>query len=131
MKAFTRFCVCASCAFLLALLSGCQKPEDVVKTLQSELSLYATQPSEEASAKIDGLFARLDEQIQKLQTDGQSAEALALTKQRDALQTQYAAARMTASLLRAKEAAVGVGEAFRRAGEAFGEALKSGSGEGE
>ena len=131
MKAFAWLRVGAACVLFAVLLCGCQKPEDTVKSLQSELSSYATQPSEEASSKIDGLFAQLDEQIERLRAGGKSAEADALTKQRDALQAQYAAARMTASLLKAKEAAVGVGEAFRRAGEAFGQALKSGSGESE
>jgi len=131
MKALGRGRMGVLCVLCAALISGCQKPEDTVESLQNKLSLYAAQPSEEASAEIDGLFARLESQIEKLRVSGQSAEADSLTKQRDALQAQYAAARMTASLLKAKEAAVGVGEAFRRAGEAFGQALRSGSGESE
>ena len=70
----------------------------------------------------------MDEQIAKLRQDGKAAEADTLAQQKAALQTQYAAARMTASLLKAKEAAAGVGEAFRKAGEAFGEALQGQSG---
>ena len=77
------------------------------------------------------MFTRLDGQIGQLRESGDAAGADALAKQRDALQAQYVAAQMTASLLRAKDAAAGIGEAFRKAGEAFGQAIKGDSGEAQ
>jgi len=112
----------------VAFLSACDQPEDTLQTLQEEISAYATSPTDEAAAKIDANFGRLETQISQVREGGDAAEADRLVQRRDALQTQYAAARMTASLLKAKEAAAGVGEAFRKAGEVFGQAIKGGSG---
>jgi len=112
----------------IALLAGCSKPEDVLQSLQKEVSAYASAPSDEAAAKIDANFSKLDAQITALREKGQGGEVAAdLQNRRDDLRAQYAAARMTASLLQAKEAAANVGEAFRKAGEAFGQALKNAS----
>ena len=111
----------------LVLLPGCEKPQDTLKTLQEDVSSYAVNPSDAAAAKIDAHFAKLDTQLIKLRDAGKTEEADNIANQRDALQAQYAAARMTASLLRAKEAAANVGEAFRKVGEALGQALKNAS----
>jgi hypothetical protein len=114
-------------AVCLPFLSGCERPEDTLDTLRQEVSRYSTDPSDEAAAKIDTGFAALDAHIAKLRDRGKTAEADNIANQRDALQAQYAAARMTASLLKAKEAAANVGEAFRKVGEALGQAIKNAS----
>jgi len=95
--------------------------------LRQDVSRYSAEPTNEAATKIDFGFARLDAQIAKLHDRGKTAEADNIANQRDALQAQYAAARMTASLLKAKEAAANVGEAFRKVGEALGQAIKNAS----
>jgi hypothetical protein len=106
------------------LLAGCEKPENTLRILQEEVSAYASRPSDEAVAKIDAHFAKLDAQITDLRESGKTDQAETIANQRDALQAQYAAARMTASLLKAKEAAANVGEAFRKVGEALSQTLK-------
>jgi len=124
MKKRTRLLTLLAAAMFTAFLPGCGGPQDTLQTLQTEVSAYASNPSDDAAVKIEANFTRLDDQIAKLRQDGKTAEADKLSQQQGALQAQYAAARMTASLLKAKEAATGVGEAFRKAGEAFGEAFK-------
>ena len=114
-------------ALVALVLAGCDQPQDTLQTLQTEVSAYASKPSDEAAAKIDANFTKLDQQIAGLRESGKADDATSLANQRDALQAQYAAARMTASLLKAKEAAANVGEAFRKAGDAFGQALMGGS----
>ena len=111
----------------LPFMSGCERPEDTLDNLREEVSRYSTGPTDESAAKIDAGFAALDAQIAKLRDRGKTAEADNIANQRDALQAQYAAARMTASLLKAKEAAANVGEAFRKVGEALGQAIKNAS----
>ena len=106
------------------LFAGCEKPENTLRTLQDEVSFYASKPSDEAAAKIDANFTKLDAQIADLRGSGKTDQAESIAQQRDALQAQYAAARMTASLLKAKEAAANVGEAFRKVGEALSQTLK-------
>lgn len=121
-------------AFLAGLLfsaPGCDSAQDTLQSLRKEVSAYATSPTDAAAAKIDQGFARLDGQITKARAAGQTAEATSMGQERDALEAQYAAARMTASLLKAKEAAANVGEAFRKAGEAFGQTLQNGANRGE
>ena len=109
------------------LFAGCEKPENTLRTLQDEVSAYASKPSDEAAAKIDANFTKLDAQIADLRGSGKTDQAESIAQQRDALQAQYAAARMTASLLKAKEAAANVGEAFRKVGEALSQTLKGAS----
>jgi len=109
------------------LIAGCEKPENTLRTLQDEVSAYASKPSDEAAAKIDANFTKLDAQIVDLRGSGKTDQAESIAQQRDALQAQYAAARMTASLLKAKEAAANVGEAFRKVGEALSQTLKGAS----
>jgi Spy/CpxP family protein refolding chaperone len=117
----------ALAAVAAAGLSGCDSPQGTLRALQTGISAYASAPTDEAAANIDANFSKLDGQIGNLRQDGKTGEADNLARQRDALQAQYAAARITAGLLKAKEAAATAGEAFRQAGEAFGQALKSGS----
>ena len=111
-------------AMASVLFTGCEKPENTLRTLQDEVSAYASKPSDEAAAKIDANFTKLDAQIADLRGSGKTDQAESIAQQRDALQAQYAAARMTASLLKAKEAAANVGEAFRKVGEALSQTLK-------
>jgi len=114
-------------AMVSVLLAGCEKPENTLRTLQDEVSFYASRPSDEAAAKIDANFTKLGAQITDLRGSGKTDQAESIARQRDALQAQYAAARMTASLLKAKEAAANVGEAFRKVGEALSQTLKGAS----
>ena len=119
------FLLSAAC---LPFLAGCERPpQDTLENLRQEVSRYGADPSDESAAKIDTGFAALDAQIAKLRDRGKTAEADNIANQRDALHAQYAAARMTASLLKAKEAAANVGEAFRKVGEALGQAIKNAS----
>ena len=111
-------------AMASVLFTGCEKPENTLRTLQDEVSAYTSKPSDEAAAKIDANFTKLDAQIADLRGSGKTDQAESIAQQRDALQAQYAAARMTASLLKAKEAAANVGEAFRKVGEALSQTLK-------
>ena len=113
--------------FAVLNLSACEKPQDTLRALQDDVSTYSATPSDDLAARIDAGFAKLDTQVAKLRDRGKTAEVESIASQRDALQAQYAAARMTASLLKAKEAAVNVGQAFRKVGEALGQALKNAS----
>lgn len=115
--------VLATCTCLL----GCAKPQDTLETLREEVSRYSTSPSDEIAARIEANFTKIDAQIAKLRESGGADEADTISDQRDALQTQYVAARMTASLLKAKEAAANVGEAFRKLGDTLGQALENAS----
>lgn len=113
--------------FTVLHLSACEKPQDTLRVLQEDVAAYSAKPSDEIAARIDAGFAALDAQVAKLRERGKTEEAESIASQRDALQAQYAAARMTASLLKAKEAAVNVGAAFRKVGEALGQAIKNAS----
>ena len=111
-------------AMASVLFTGCGKPENTLRTLQDGVSSYASKPSDEAAAKIDANVTKLAAQMADLRGSGKTDQAERIAQQRDALQAQYAAARMTASLLKAKEAAANVGEAFRKVGEALSQTLK-------
>jgi hypothetical protein len=120
MKKFRPFLLVAALA-----LSACGSPQDTVADLQREISAYPNAPTEDAATAIQNNFARLEEQITKLRSSGDTTGADDFARQRDALQAQYAAARLTASLLKAKQAAEGVGQSFRAAGEAIGQAFRA------
>jgi hypothetical protein len=112
---------------LLAVLvvAGCDSAQRTVDTLQKEIATYPSAPSAEAAEKIEQSFDRLDQKIGRLRSAGKIQEAESLDQQRQNLQAQYLAARMTEGLQKMKQAAEGLGAAFREAGEAFGTAIKS------
>lgn len=111
-------------AALVCLLSACDSSRFLIDALRRDIAAYPSDPTEKAAAAIDANFARLDARIAELQSAGRHADASAMIQQRDALRAQYTGARVGASLLKAKQAAEGLGEAFRQAGESLGEAMK-------
>lgn len=114
----------ASLAIVL-LSVGCDSPKKSVLELGQDIAAYTKQPSPEIAARIDGGFARLDSQIEKLRSSGQGTEADMWQRERDALQMRYAAATFTGNLQNVKKAAENISEAFRQAGQAIGEAFQS------
>lgn len=111
---------------LLAILglTGCDSPKKTALELQGEIAEYASKPGSEAAAKIEQGFAKLDGQIAQLRSSGHQEEADMWQRERDALQVRYASAAVTGNLQGIKRAAENLGEAFRQAGQAFGEALQ-------
>lgn len=109
---------------MAAALAACDSTQSTIDTLRRNIAAYPSHPTEEAAAAIDADFDQLDAQIAKLQSSGRAPDLAALKQQRDDLHAEYASARVTASLLKAKRAAEGLGEAFRKAGETLGDAFK-------
>ena len=105
-------------------LAACDSTQSIIDALRRNIAAYPSQPTEEAAAAIDSGFDQLDAQIAKLQSSGRESDVAALRQQRDDLRAEYASARVSASLLKAKRAAEELGEAFRKAGESLGAALK-------
>lgn len=111
--------------FLLAV-SACDSPQRTLQQLQNDISAYAADPTPERADKIEAGFDRLKSQIGRLVQSGDDEAAKSLNRQSDALRAQYVAASMGAGLLKVQEAARGVGEAFRQAGQSIGETFKDG-----
>lgn len=118
----TNILVLLAAAFAFA---GCDSAQRTADTLQKEIAAYPSDPSAEAAAQIEQSFDRLDQEIEELRSAGKSREAESLAQQRQNLQAQYLAARMTEGLQKMKQAAEGFGAALRQAGESFGEAIKT------
>lgn len=114
-------------ALIIAALAvaGCDSAQRTADTLQKQIAAYPTAPSPEAADKIEQSFDRLDQEIEGLRSAGKTSEAESLEQQRQNLQAQYLAARMTEGLQKMKQAAEGFGSALRQAGESFGEAIKA------
>ncbi|MBU3666130.1 MAG: hypothetical protein FGM15_09695 [Chthoniobacterales bacterium] len=112
---------------LAVVLSACDSPQSVIDALRRDIATYATAPTAEAAAAIDANFDLLDSRIAKLRASGRDQEAAAFANERDTLRAQYAAARVGASLQKARQAVEGLGEAFRQAGETLGGVLKTNS----
>ncbi|MBE2179845.1 MAG: hypothetical protein IAE97_05185 [Chthoniobacterales bacterium] len=109
----------------MLVLAGCDSPKKTALELQGEIAEYTAKPGSEAASRIEQNFARLDEQIAQLRASGHLDEADMWQRERDALQLRYASAAVTGNLQGVKRAAENLGEAFRQAGQAFGEALQS------
>ncbi len=107
------------------VLIGCDRPEATVGKLRTEIAEYKTNPTDVAQATIEADFARLDEQIAKLEARGKSSEASTYRSTADNLQADYRAARMMRSLKDAQSAIQGVGEAVKEAGKSIGDVFKS------
>ncbi len=107
------------------VVAGCDSTHRTADTLQKEIAAYPSDPSAGAAEKIERSFDLLDREIEELRSAGKSPEAESLEQQRQNLQAQYIAARMTEGLQKMKQAAEGLGTAFRQAGETIGEAIKA------
>ncbi len=108
---------------LLVLLPGCDSPQKTADTLRRDIAAFPAAPDAEASRKIEENLSRLQVQIDKLRSAGKDAEANGWQQELTSLQIQYAGARVGAGLQKAKQAADGIGEAFRQAGQSIGEAF--------
>ena len=123
-------CSLRSCALRMVILFtavavvACDSPQSTIDTLRSNIAAYPSRPTEDAAAAIEVGFNRLDTQIANLQSAGRDSDVAVLRQQRDDLRTEYTSARVSSSLLKAKRAAEGLGEAVRRAGETLGDAFK-------
>jgi hypothetical protein len=113
------------CVIVAVGLVACGGPDQIVKTLRLEISSYASAPTPEAEAKIEQGFETLNTAIQKLEAKGKTSESAALRKNRSDLQTQYDAARLAATIHKAKGAVKQIGEAFQQAGKEIGEAFQT------
>ncbi|MGA0093309.1 MAG: hypothetical protein ACO3J2_03320 [Chthoniobacterales bacterium] len=114
------------CLGALLALAGCDNPDRLLRGLQDDISAYAAEPNSAQAQKIEAGFTRLDDEIAGLRERGNKADADRLARQTDALRVQYAAAQMSDGWQKVKDAATGVGEAFRQAGQSIGEAFKAG-----
>lgn len=118
------FVAVAAVAAVLGL-AGCDSPKRTALALGDQISSYTKAPDPEAAAKIEQGFARLDKQIAELRDSGQFAEADIWQRERDSLQMQFAAATFAGNVQNVRKAAENIGQAFRQAGQAIGEALQT------
>lgn len=108
----------------LLALAGCDSPERTTASLQRELASYSEKPEPATAARIEAGFERLDGQIAKLRAAGRDQEANTWQQECDAMRLRFTAAKMAGSIQNMKQAAQNLGNAFRQAGEALGDALK-------
>jgi len=108
---------------LLSVLSACDNPDRMLRDVRDGISAYAADPTSAEAQEVEAGFDRLNEEVARLREGGHTAEAQSLARQTDSLRAQFAAAQMAAGLQKAGEAARGIGEAFRHAGQSIGEAF--------
>lgn len=127
---------------LLALLlllptTGCDNPRRTTEELRKEIEAYSTDPTQARKAEIETLFAKLDEEIARLDKraatrTGEAREATAaelaeLKQTRRELQAEFQGAQLRQAVDQAKEALKGVGDSIsdslRQAGEELRDAL--------
>jgi len=113
---------------LAAALSSCDSPRKTAESLGATIAEYSAHPRPETAAKVEKEFTLLDAQIEKLRSGGGAVEADIWQQERDALQLRYNAAQMAGNIQNVKQAVQELGNAFRKAGQELGDALKDNSG---
>ncbi len=112
-------------ALLLAFtLAACDNPQRTVDDLRQQIATYKTAPTDTTQAAIEADLAKLDQHVDKLTSQGKTAEAAGLRATVANLRADYRAARMVRSLKDAQTAIQGIGEAIKDAGQSLGEAFK-------
>jgi len=123
-----RVCGVAALLCLAAVLSSCDSPRKAAESLGVTITEYSAHPRPETAAKVEKDFTLLDAQIEKLRAGDRGVEADIWQQERDKLQLRYAAAQMAGNIQTVQQAAQELGNAFRKAGQAIGDALKDKSG---
>jgi len=121
-------CCMAALLCLAAALSSCDSPRKTAESLGATIAEYSAHPRPETAAKVEKEFTLLDAQIEKLRSGGGAVEADIWQQERDALQLRYNAAQMAGNIQNVKQAVQELGNAFRKAGQELGDALKDKSG---
>ena len=111
-------------AFALLALAGCDSPERTSASLRHDLDAYSQSPEAATAVKIEAGFGKLAGQIDKLRAAGRTGEADTWQQELDVLRLRFTAAKMAGNIQNMKQAAENLGDAFRQAGQALGEAFK-------
>lgn len=109
---------------IAALFTACDNPQRTVDGLKKDIVSYRANATDEGRARIEAGFAKLDQQIAKLNQKGDTLKAGVLERQRDDLATDYTASQLGNAVKNAAEAFKGFGKAFERAGKDIDEAVR-------
>jgi hypothetical protein len=111
-------------AFLIAL-AGCDSPSRTVDAARKQLSAYQAAPDVEKQAAVEQSLAKLDAQVEQLETKGDRTQAEIFRRQAFSLRADFQAAKMAQAINSASKAIQGIGEAFKDAGKSFSETFKN------
>lgn len=110
---------------LLALaLAGCDRPQKTADQVRDEIAAYKASPSDAGQARIEADLAKLDGQIARLESRGQTADAATCRARAENLRSDYRAARMVRAMQDAQSAIHDLGSAFQQAGQSLGDAFR-------
>lgn len=105
-------------------LTGCDSPQRTVETLRREIAVYKQNPTPEQEAKVEGEFARLDQQIARLEADNKVAEATSYRSTAGNLRADFRSAKMAQQIRDAQNAIEGIGDAIKDAGRSIGDIFR-------
>jgi len=103
---------------------SCDSPKSTADTLRKEISAYRAAPDDRLEAKIEKDLAKLDEQIQSLETRGKTVDAGKLRTVRSDLISDFNAAKLARVIDSARHAIKGVGDAFQQGVQSVEKAIR-------
>lgn len=115
----------------LLLVVGCDKPEGTIDSLRKEIAAFKAAPDDIKEANIEKSFIKLDEQIAKVKTKGETIKASELERQEANLRGDFRAAKMNRALLDAQKAIQGFGEALKDTGKNLQDAFRGTTNSGD
>ena len=107
------------------LLIGCDRAHQTVVELDREISQYSTASTAETTKKIQDGFAKLDADIQALETQGKLADARDLRDERNSLQARFLSARVAVGLTKVRSSVQDFGDAVKQVGDEIGQSLQA------
>lgn len=116
-------------ALAILQILGCSRPEDFVEQAQVHLREFRAEPNAERQAAVETSLTRLQEEVRRLESRGESTKAQMLQEKLETLRAEFAAAKIAGTVLEAQRAVQGFGEAVREAAKSFTEAFKTNSSE--
>jgi septal ring factor EnvC (AmiA/AmiB activator) len=116
---------CLAAVAMVAILAGCDSPSRTVDTARKQLAAFQAAPDSKKQAEVETSLAKLDAQIQALETQGDVAQAEILRHQSRNLHNDFQAIRMAHTIQNATKAIQDIGDAFKEAGKTFGESFKT------
>jgi uncharacterized lipoprotein len=116
---------CLAALAMVAILAGCDSPSRTADAARKQLAAFQAAPDPQKQAEVETSLAKLDAQIQALETKGDVAQAEILRRQSRNLHNDFQAIRVAHTIQNATKAIQDIGDAFKDASKTFGESFKT------
>ena len=110
---------------VVVLMAGCDKAQQAVDHLKSDVEAYKAAPSEKAEAAVETDLSRVNDELARLEKEGKTDRAAELRREAGALRSDFEVAKLANTIQNAKRTLEGFGNAVKQSAEQIKDAFQS------